>query len=190
MINLQGIQLDNKKIILIVLAFAVIIYVDYSYILKSQLSGKNSKSVKIIKLKKDLATLDKDFILMQQNRGKQIALPEVKRLILESEIPALLKYISGLANKNGIRITQMSPTKESKPSDVKPAKNEKEPQAPAFIPVKITLDLTCTYHRLGAFISELENSKDFIAVEELRIISDPANNFQEKVSLVLKTYAK
>jgi len=84
----------------------------------------------------------------------------------------------------------MSPSKELKPSDAKPSKNEKEPQAPAFIPVKITLDLTCTYHRLGAFINELENSKDFIAVEEVRIISDPANNYQEKVNLVLKTYAK
>jgi len=188
MINLQGIQLDKKKIILIVLAFAVIIYVDYSYVLKSQLNGKNSKSVKITKLKKDLAILDKDFILMEQNRGKQIVPLETKKIIFENEIPGLLKNISGLANKNGIRITQMFPSRESRPKEEKPSKNEKEPQA--FIPVKITLDLTCTYHRLGMFINELENSKDLIAVEEVRIISDPGNSFQEKVNLVLKTYVK
>lgn len=188
MIYFQGIQLDNKKITLIVLVFAVIVYVDYSYVLKAQLDSKNSKAVKIAKLEKDLVKLEKDFALMQQNRGKQIAQLETKRLILESEIPGLLKYISGLANKNGIRITQMSPSKESRPREEKPSKDGNNPSA--FIPVKITLDLTCTYHRLGMFINELENSKDLIAVEELRIISNPGNYLQEKVSMVLKTYVK
>jgi len=187
MIYLHGIQLDSKKIILIVLVFAVVVYVDYTYILKSQLNSKNSKMAKVIKLKKDLVKLDNDFALMQ-SRGKQAPPTETKRFVLESEIPSLLKYISGLANKNSIRITQMSPSKESKPKEEKPTKTEKEPEG--FVPVKITLDLTCTYHRLGVFINELENSKDFIAVEEVRIISDPGNYLQEKVNLVLKTYVK
>jgi len=188
MINLRGIQLDNKKITLIVLAFAVIAYVDYSYILKSQLSSKNSKAEKVLKLKKNIAKLDKDFALMQQNRGKQVVLPETKRVILESEIPGMLKNISGLANKNSIRIMQMFPSRESRPKEEKASKIENEMKV--FIPVKITLDLICNYHRLGTFINELENSRDFIAVEEVRIISDPGNYFQEKVNLVLKTYVK
>jgi Tfp pilus assembly protein PilO len=189
MINLQEIQLDNKKITLIVLVFLIIAYVDYSYLLKLQLSSRNNKATKIIKLKKDMAKLDKDFALMQQSGGRQKVILGAKKFIPEDQIPALLKNISSLANQNNIRIMQMTPSKELKPKVEKAPKKEKE--APNnFIPILITLDLTCDYHHLGKFINQLENAEEFMAVEEIRIISDPSNYFQQAVNLVLKTYVK
>lgn len=188
MINLRGLEMDNKKITLIILVCIIFAYVDYSFVLKIQLSGKNSKSAKIIKLKKDMAKLDKDFASMQQAKGRQKVVLEAKKFILEEQIPLLLKKVSSVANQNNIRIMQMAPSKESQHKDEKDPKKEK--QVPKFIPIVIRLDLICDYHHLGKFINELENAEEFIAVEELRIISDVANYFQQKVNLTLKTYVK
>lgn len=183
-------QLDNKKIIVILLAALIIIYLDFSFIIKMQLRGIREIRPKIKKMKADLGRLNKDLAVMQQLKEKQVENKEgaplkAKKIITEESISSLLEYISNQANQNKIRIKQIKPSREAK---VGSAAGSKE--AEKFTPLLIALDLSCEYHNFGAFLNDLENAPDYLAVQDLRITRDTKNDFLQNVSLVLKTYVK
>lgn len=182
--------LDKKKILLIIMLIGLIIYIDFTFLIKLQLQGIKAPASKIIKLKKDLDNLNKDLSAMQnlkqrQPTGEKQAIPvEPKEIISEEQVLSLLQDINNIANKYNIKIMQVKPSRELK------AKESKAFGTLKLTPFIITLDLACDYHRLGSFINGLENDRVFMAVEELKITGSPDNPLQQKVSLALKTYVK
>lgn len=181
--------MDKKKIILIVSACCIVIYLDYNLILKKQLGGISALKPKITQLKQDIENLNKDLAMIEDLKAKQAKQPEkgasrIKRIVSEGGLPSLLEEISSLANKNSVKIKQIKPLWESK-------KDEKVKAAQkSFAPLLIAMDLSCDYHHLGGFIGALENNEYFMAVENLRIVNEGSNFLQQKVSLALKTYVK
>lgn len=180
---------DKKKIFLIILVCLLLVYID-SFLLKAQLKNIKTIRPKIIKLKQDLDTLAKDLLILQdlkqrQGQAKQAKALQVKRIIPEEQIPSLLQDISSIANKHKIKIMQINPSKELQMKEEKVSGGLTN-----FTPRAIILNLSCDYHRLGKFISDLENAQDFLAVEELRIIPDANNYFLQNTKLVLKTYVR
>ncbi|MBI4972858.1 MAG: type 4a pilus biogenesis protein PilO [Candidatus Omnitrophica bacterium] len=176
-------QLDNKKISLILLATFIIIYLDFSFVVKMQIKGIQESDPKISKLKNDIDKLNKDLVATQelktkQDQDKKSASLKAKKIITEDQIPALMEYISNQANQKKVKINQIKPSREAK---VEPAKSS---------PLLLTLDLSCDYHNLGAFLNDLENAPEYLAVQDLRITRDTKNDFLQNVSLVLKTYVK
>lgn len=187
---LEKFNLDNKKIILLVLASLVVVYLDFSFFIKSQLNGIKDITPKIIELKSDIGAVSKDLASMQdlkakQDKTKQSSTVKAKKIIREEDLPDLLEYISGLANKNNIKIMQIKPSKELKTKDSAAVK-----EAPKFSPILISLDLICVYHNLGLFLTDIENAGSLMGVEALKIESVPTNYQQERVNLVLRTYVK
>jgi len=182
-------KLDNKKIFLIVLACLFIFYLDFTFIMKLQLQGIRTLTPKIIKLKKDIDNLAKDLSWMQdleRKAGKdkmQMAALKPKEIISEDKILLLLQEISDLANKNKAKIMQINTSKDAKVQEEAIA-GEK------LLPIIITLDLNCGYHSLGTFINALENARQFIDVQDMKIIRDPHNYLLQSVNLIIKTYAK
>lgn len=187
--KLNELKLDNKKIFLIVLACLLILYIDFAFIIKLQLQGIRTLTPKVIKMKKDIDFLAKDLSSMQdleRKAGKdkaQIESLRPKEIISEDKILLLLQEISDLANKNKVKIMQINTSRDKKaPEEIIAGER--------LSPIIITLDLTCGYHSLGTFINALENARQFIDVQDMKIIRDPRNYLLLNANLILKTYAK
>jgi len=187
--KLKGLELDNKKMLLIALACLLVIYLDFSFIIKLQLGGIKSSTPKITKLKKDINTLAKDLSWMQdlerrQGKDKAKTAPNKGReIISEDKILVLLQEISDIANKNKIKLVQINTSKDAKVQ-------EEVIAGERLLPVIITMDLNCGYHSLGSFMNALENARYFIDVQDMKIMRNPRDYLIQNVNLVLKTHAK
>lgn len=192
---LKKIKLDKKKILLIIAASLVVIYLDFAFLIKSQFRSLRDIRSKITKLKKELGNLNKDLTIMRdleqkQTDIKQETISKVKKIITEEQLPLLIQDISRIANKHDVKIMQIKPVKDLKVQGGK-ASNIVSSDIGKLTSILITLDLTCGYHNLGSFINDLDNSEQFIAmIEELKIISDPADYLRQRVNLALKIYVK
>lgn len=185
--NLNSVQLDKQKKILIVIACAVIIYLDATVILKRQMAALNSLNPKIVSKKSDLVNLNRDLIKMRASKGGQSGAAQkttIKspKLLLEGQLAGLLRDISSEANKFDIKISQIRPGREIQAA--KPAVAGDK----LFMPILINLDLTGDYHNLGKFINSLENFPVFLSVQELKVSTGLADYMKQKVILALKTY--
>ena len=183
---LNKLELDNKKIYLIILVFIILIFLDFTFVIRRQLQNIKNIQPKIIKLKKDLDALNKDLAKIQELKNKQVGAnqkpaPKVKKIIPDPQTVSLLQNISEVANRDGVQIMQIKSSKETQ------SKQEKLP-VDKFTPLVITLDLVSDYHHFGRFINDLENSQTFIAVESFKINSQQPDYIKQKISLVLKTY--
>lgn len=189
--RINSVKLDGKKIAAIILVSAAVLYIDFSSLLASQLKGFGLIGPKIAKLKSDISAVHKDLAAFEKARvsgagaqTKQKAFLKVKRIISEEQIPLLLQNISETANRHGIRVMSIKPSRETK------AKEEKSFSGVKFTPLLVMLDLSCGYHQFGAFLSDLENADDFYSVHNMEIAVNPGNYLQQNVSLVLKSYVK
>lgn len=178
-------QLDKQKKILLLIVFSLLVYLDYSYVLKAQLAGISVTGAKIAKLKTDLDGLTRDLDNMRS--AKNGALPaadkpsDSAKLIAEGQIPALLQDISVAANRFGIKVTQMRPSRQEK-KEKTPAGQEK------FETVLIDLEMVGDYHSLGRFIQALEASPVFMEVRGMEISTQLPDYLKQKISLALRTY--
>lgn len=188
--TLEKLELDNKKLILIILIFVIFLYADFNFLLKIQLAALKTSEPKIASLKKDFDNLRKDLVKMQELKKKQIApgqktLLRLKKIISSEQLTSLLQDLSNIANKNDIKIEQIKPSKEGQA-----LKQGKIAGIDKFQLVLITLDLTCDYHHLGKFINDIEDGENYVAIQAMKIKSQPNEYFKQKVNLVLKTYVK
>ncbi len=188
--KLSNLKLDQKKLALIILFVSIIIYLDFSLMIKLQLKSVNALRPKIIKLKSDIDKFNKDLVMIQELKQKQAKISQkeslkAKKIVSQDAIPSLIEYISNTANQNNLKITQLKPSKELKAQGGPVSKDTAK-----LSPFLITLDLSAEYHRFGAFLNALENAQDFMAVQELRITRGQKDDFQQNVNLVLRTYVK
>jgi Tfp pilus assembly protein PilO len=180
--------LDKKKIASILVFAALIITLDFMFVIKLQLNAVKTTQTKITKLKKDLSILNKDLYRLQASKagaaglGQKQGLPRVKKIIAEKEIASVLEEVSDLANRNDIRILDIKPAK---------AKDEKiSKDIPNLGSVIIAMNLFGDYHRLGRFINELENGALLLSVESLRITPNPRDNLMQDAVISVKVYVK
>ncbi|MBM3244997.1 MAG: hypothetical protein FJZ15_04300 [Candidatus Omnitrophica bacterium] len=184
---------DSKKIIIIVLFAFTIFYLDYSLVLKAQISNLGKLSSRALKTKSDIDKLQKELLAVKDIKLKQESegasgQEKTKKIIGEDQVPALLNEISEIANKNQIRINQIKPAKVTK--DAKSLKSAKATPVSKFGGYTITLDLSSDYHHLGSFINDLENAETFLSVDDLKIVPNASDYFRQNIKLVLKTYVK
>ncbi len=160
---------------------------------------------KIAKLKKDIDVLNKDLANLSQFKKEQSNNTSAKniKVVSEKELSFLSEDISNIANKNNVRIMQISPSKVKDVKETKNAKDaknvkevkdakeaKKETKAANFTTFNIGLDLSGSYHNLGKFINDLENSDKFLAVQAIKIEPVKESYLWHKISLVLITYVK
>ena len=187
--GVNALKLDNKKIFLIALACLLMLYVDFALMMKLQLQGIRTLTPKIIKLRKDIDNLTKDLSWMQDleqkaaKAQKQMGAFKTKEIISEDKLLLLLQEVSDLANENRVKIMQINTSRDTKAQ-------EEVIAGERLLPIIIALDLSCGYHFLGSFINALENAGHFIDLQDMKIVRDPHNYLLQKVSLVLRTYAK
>ncbi len=186
---LNQLELDNKKIMLIVLASLVVFYIDFNFIFKVQLKALGKSGAQIVNVKSELGNFKKDFKNMQDLKTRQAQLPQkqlpkAKKIIFENQVAGLLQDISKTANNNEVRILQLRPLREP------PSASSQVKALNGLSPFFVILDLSSGYHNLGKFINELENLQVFIGVKDIKITLLESNYLKQKTSLTLYTYVK
>jgi len=180
--RIQEIKLDKQKIILIAIATLFFAYLDFSFVIGMQSGGIKQINQKIIKAKNDIKTTKRELIRMQQiEGGGQAAVGLLKEFTSQDDIPMLLSEISNIAKKDGIKITQIEPSKNLQGS---PA--EKIPENMSRF--AIDLEVKGGYHDLGAFLGDLEAFTKYISVDEIRIVPQGDDYNKQRISLRLITY--
>jgi len=187
-------NLDVKRIAMILLVSATVIYLDFTFGINKQWQAVKDLGPKISKQKQELDNLTQRLERMR-GLGKrhieiqQKALAKAKRMITEEEIPSLYQDIANIANKDDVKIEQIRPVKEPS-KETKGARPGMTQPEQKFTALLINLDLSCDYHRLGQFISDLENDQVFLTVQDLKIYSQEPNPITQKATLLLRTYVK
>jgi len=98
------------------------------------------------------------------------------------EIPEFLEELSGTAKTSGVKILSITPARG------KDADKDEQKTEVYYKDVPIVITAQSGYHELGHFISNLEESKRFITIEDLSIKSDLRTPREHSVTINLKTY--
>ncbi|MDO8662311.1 MAG: type 4a pilus biogenesis protein PilO [Candidatus Omnitrophota bacterium] len=187
---LDQFDLDNKKLMLIVLISVVVFYIDFNFILKAQVRWLAKSGTKVERFKKDLDNFKIDLKKMRDLESKQTLASQkpvsnAKSIIPANQFSSLLQDISRTANHNDVRILQIKPSRM-------PTENQSnKAKVPVNLnPFMVNLDLSCAYHNLGKFINELENLQAFVSLRDIKIEPQDDNYLKQKVNLALVTYVK
>lgn len=179
----KTIELDEKKIAVLLLTGLLLVYLDAAFIIKSQFRAINKTGAKITKLKKDTVNLRQELTGLSKTRPAQGEDIKAKKLISEGQFPSLLERISSLANQYKVKIMQIKPSKAA-------AAKDEIVGGKSFSHTELVLNLSCGYHQLGSFINALENDQIFIAVEGIKILPSMNDYLSQEVNLTLKTYVR
>ncbi|MCX5715252.1 MAG: type 4a pilus biogenesis protein PilO [Candidatus Omnitrophica bacterium] len=173
---------DNKKLILFCFCVALFLFIDTRFLLVPQIVALRNAAKKITRIVLGREYLNKNLLIIKDFEQKQSAFGKdyfkPKRTFYQAEQPVLLELVSTVVNNNNLKLMQIN---------VGP----KEPgPAGKFIGLVINLELYGDYHALGKFLNELESTVANVNVSNMRIASDPQDIYREKITLVLKVYAK
>jgi len=175
---------DKKKLILAGLGVLILLYLDFSLVLRSQINAIRRDSVAAVKLRQDIDNLGSELARYQAIKAASGPL-RVKEPIREEELPVLLQRISELANEKNIRIMQIQPLSLPQAKET-----QGQSQLPGLKPILVDIDLLCGYHSLGGFLSDMGDLSVPLSVERLNIQPSSVNPMQQNTQLVLRTYVK
>lgn len=179
--NINKITQDRNKLILAVLAVVIILYLDFSFVLMSQIRALKAISPNIARLSSGLKNLNADLEIMQKQTGSVVS--QIKKIASSDQISWVIEEISRLANQEEVEIYQVRPVRQGV--------NKRAPGksvAKEYDFVMIDLELSAGYHQLGKFLAELENHSLLLGVEELDIEYSEEGPFEHKIKLRLKAY--
>jgi Tfp pilus assembly protein PilO len=181
--RLERLHLDRTRIFLIILLLAILVYVDFSFILKTQIKSIGSTASKLVSLKKDITDLKRELGSWREQKMPGPSLSKAKKIIPENQKQELAQHIYDTATDYKVKIIQLKAGFDPKAKEELYGKLK-------LTPIFITLDLSCGYHQLGGFLNALENGKYFVAVGDMRITRNPGDLFHHNITLVLKAYVK
>ncbi len=145
-------------------------------------------SSKISKLQSDLTIADLAISGMPKLEKevadlKNKAVAYSNKLPREEEFPALLESLSMMAQNTDVKITKITPIKDTEAQFA-----EKKALSVIYQEKGILINAQCGYHQLGTFVSELENAERFMEISDITIESVAATPRQHKVQLIVKTF--
>jgi Tfp pilus assembly protein PilO len=180
---LNKITQNKNMLILSSLVILLILYLDFSFGLKTQQRALQAISPKIVNAKKDLEQLKLDSIRMRSQAivGKP---GQVKEIVPSGQMALAIEEISRMANQQGVEIFQIKPQRKSRAF----VSSRGAPQQDEYSPVLIDLEVSGGYHQLGRFLAELENFSVLLVIEELNVMHSKQTPSELKVKLQVKTY--
>lgn len=123
---------------------------------------------------------------MEENKAKLESLRSeqrsyVKQLPPEKEVPGFLEGLSSIAQKAGVGIRSITPCAFFQ-------QEEKGAQEVYYREIPFLITAKSGYHQLGAFISNLDETDRFVAIEYVKIQYDEKSPHAHNVRMMLKTY--
>lgn len=176
-------ELDDKKTILVILMSSIIFFLDFIFVIGWQNKRINTIRPQIKQIKADINTINDNFANIEELK-KKFAIGK-KEIISGGQLSILMEEISNIANKNNALIMRIQPSADQKGK--KETKN-KTVLTGKFTPAFIDIELSCGYHNLGSFINALENSVNFMRIQNIKIISNENDYSSHRIALLIKTY--
>ncbi|MGD9015282.1 MAG: type 4a pilus biogenesis protein PilO [Candidatus Omnitrophota bacterium] len=181
---LDKITQDKKTLALTILVIVIVLFLDFSFVLKPQLRALSTINPKIAKLKIELEKLNLDSINMQRQSTTGIKPRQIKKLLSPGQVAWVIEEISHMANEHEVEISQIKPSRKTATTGF-----SKQPaQSDNYLPTLIDLEISAGYHQLGRFLTDLENYSILLEVEELDIMPIEKSSFEHAVRLQIKTY--
>ena len=174
----------RKYIVLGVLGVIVLVYLVFGIMPKFSERAKLSREVK--ELKNNVELVNTRMAMLDQMTAKLKSLRMefagyADGLPNEKDVPAFLQELSTVARKSNVKILSITPS-EFRPVAVEGKDNKFYREMPISVTAK------SGYHELGEFISNIEQAKRFITVENLEISYDSRFPQRHNIDLVFKTY--
>ena len=177
--------LKEKKYLIKPLGIIVLILVlDFTIVLRSQIVSLAQAISRVSELKKDIAKAKKDIargsLLKHGDKLKSDIFTEEKKVVPEQEIPLFLSEISQIAKDSNVKLMQIKPAKLGK-------EEAKDIGGRMYFRLSIDLDLISAYHPLGVFINKMETAQRYIKVLNFNITSVKDVPFEYPVKMEIET---
>lgn len=160
---------QKRDVIIFILVIMLAFLIGYNTIYRYNLNKMDSIKSQINEEKKRNEILEIIDALDKRLRGYQ------KRSFSAAEITPVLDKISQLAKKCDIEIETFNP---------QPAISQKH-----YIEFPLEIPFSCGYHKLGQFLSLIENSQEFLWIKKLEMhkptVTDPREVRVPKINLKL-----
>ncbi len=178
----------NEILALTALIGAIILVGYFLLFLNPMLSKLSDLSRKVSKLQSDLNIADLSIGGMPKLEKeimelKSKAMDYINKLPKEEELPALLENLSTMAQNTDIKITKISPIK-----DTEAATDPKTAKSIIYQEKGISINAQCGYHQLGTFISEMEDAERFMEIFDITVESVKTTPKRHNVQLIVKTF--
>lgn len=175
----------NQFKMLVILAAAIIIALDFYLLLGPQISGLTNILSKTAKLKSELKGIEADSAKMSKLReaikGYEAKVDYYEGMLpSEQEIPSLLQNLSDMARSAKVKIVSITPLASSGEGRADESKIYQE------FPIHITAK--SGYHELGMFLSSLESANRFMKVRDIDIRANKQTPKKHDIDLIVATY--
>ena len=174
----------REKKMLLIMALAVLICVDYWIVVTPILFVSQKTLPELSALQQELQTLRDDWknrTLIDKNWNElKLKMQTFEQgLISQDEIPALLQNLSRQAKETGLKITSLKPTEHVLARD-----ND------SGVSIPIEVHALAGAHECGFFLERLENDKTIFNIKELRITANPDDAKRHLVEMSIEVYQK
>ncbi len=178
---------EKKKIFLVGGVAIVVLFVYFQLLLGPALGRIGRVRSEARQLRQSLKAVQAGLSQLPQMEKKTTRLREKVRMAEDHfpsklELPELLERLSEVAETSDVKIVEIEPTK--------PLSLESGGDQPLYEEVPIALNAKSGYHELGLFINQLENSKRYFVVKDIRIKKDSSDSKRHHVDLVLQTFVR
>lgn len=181
------IDFKNQRIqwiILAVLLIAMALIAYVNFLLKPTIAALSRINPELADLRMSVEETERWIRIRPKQEGRLEELKtEVSKYAVissaEDEIPLLLQELSKVAHKSDVEIIGIRP--EEVDYDAHEGRGLLEE-----IPISITA--RCGYHRLGYFISKLENSDRVFVIRGIKVTGRPQTTESHDVSLAVSTF--
>lgn len=174
---------EKKHLIKPLGIIALILVLDFTIVLRSQIVSLVQTASKAGQLKKDIAKAKKDIagggLLKHSDKIKSDIFTEEKKIVPEQEIPLFLSEISQIAKDSNVKLMQIKPAKLGK-------EEAKDIEGRMYFRLSIDLDLISAYHPLGVFINKMETAERYVKVVNFNITSVKEAPFEYPVKMVIE----
>lgn len=136
-------------------------------------------------------SITNEAALSQQHRSLQEAVISLRtQLPSETELPAMIEFLSGLASQTQVKIQTIFPQRATNLPDERllAGQGNMPRELMVYKEIPIQIDAQANFHQLGTFLSLVEASQKPMQVSTLRISGNPKEPRWHNVSLSLLTY--
>ncbi len=187
---------EQRSIFVLIVLVAVIGWVYVTYIL-APLNRESSSLEEQVKVAREqlraleAATQNEPALQAKYQELDRSVLSLKKALPPEEELPAIIEFLSDLANQAQVKIQTISPQRSANAdAGVEAGKPQVggEMKRLVYTEIPIQIDALAGYHQLGAFLSRVESSGKPMRISNLRISGNSREPKRHQIKLLIEAY--
>ena len=151
-----------------------------------ELSGRVRSAREELKALQD-TTANEPALRNQYHRLSEAVASWRTRLPSEEELPAVIEYLTALANQSQVKIQTIFPQHPTTPTQ-EMGGSKKGEAGPVYRDVAIEIDALAGYHQLGTFLSLVETGTRPMQLSSLRISGEPKEPKRHRVKMIIRAY--